>query len=82
MNLFKRKKDKYPKASAPRSMNEIVAEFNKLCREAGSLQYELAVKKQHLEQLNKRLSDVNVEAEARKKLDAETASKKEDKKEG
>lgn len=53
----------------PRALPVIEAETKDLCGQLGWLQYELEVKKSHLQQANQRLFNLNQEAAARKELD-------------
>lgn len=60
-----------PAAPAPRSMEELNKVYQELCARTGQLQYKMAVDKEQLKQLNEAIRSVNLEADARQKLDAE-----------
>lgn len=60
-----------PVSPAPRSMDEIQKVYAELCARAGALQYRITIEKRELDQLNEALENVNSEANARQKLDAE-----------
>ncbi len=76
MNMFKRKKDKYPTASAPRSIDEINKDYADLIGKAGQTQYLVSVYSNELKDINAKLLKVNQEAAARNAL--ENADKKEE----
>lgn len=75
-NLFKRKKDKFPKEQVPRDLKEIQAAYNDLSARAGQIQYQRFVLDKDLEYVNNQLVSVNQEAHARKELDKASAEAK------
>lgn len=75
-NPFSRKKDKFPKAQAPRELKDIQAEYNNLSLKAGQNQYQVYVLKQDLEYMNRQLVNINQEAAERQKLDKAAAELK------
>jgi len=75
MNKFFKSKKKVslpPPPPEPRSIEELQKQHNELCARAGALQYRIEVEKQELLEVNKVLSNINNEAAARNKLDAES----------
>lgn len=62
---------KMKKLSVPRSMEEIQLDYQRMCANAGQLQYQLRIQSKELEMINQRLEAVNNEAAARNKLDQE-----------
>lgn len=58
--------------TGPRPFNEIEREFQQVSAQAANAQYKVYVHKKELEQLNKRLVEINAEAGNRQKLDADT----------
>lgn len=68
MNLFKRKKAKFPTSSAPRALEEINKEYSELIAKAGQTQYLVTVYSNELKDLNSKLLKVNQEAAARNAL--------------
>ncbi len=78
MNFFKNKKQKLqpqPAAPVPREIEEINKTYTELCARAGQLQYKITVDEEQLAQLNSAIRNVNLEADARAKLDKEAAAK-------
>lgn len=65
--------------SQKRSMEQIQQEYQGLCLRAGDIQYRLSVMAKDLEEINKQLRDLNLEAASVK---AEEAKASEEKKEG
>lgn len=69
------KSSKPPKISAPpkppRQLTEITNETRNIVAQVGWAQYEVEVKKAQIGQMNQHIFNLNQEAEARKKLDAE-----------
>lgn len=63
-----------PTQRAPRVREDIEYEYGRLVTQAGQTQYQIAVYEQELERLNDSLKDLNYEAAARQKLDAEAAA--------
>lgn len=55
----------------PRPFSEIETEFQQLSAKAANSQYTVYVHTKELEQINKRLVEVNTEASVRRKLDAD-----------
>lgn len=51
-----------PKDTAPKTMEELNKQFSQLCAEAGQLQFEIALKQNHLQQINAKINEVNGEA--------------------
>lgn len=72
-NLFKRKKDKFPKPATPRPLDAIKQEYGELRAKAGDIQYRLYVNKEDLRLVNERLLQVNQEANDRMALDQAAA---------
>lgn len=62
-----------PLPKAPRSTDEINAEYGQLIAKAGQSQYQIKVYQQDLDRLNNRLFELNYEAAARNELDAKQA---------
>lgn len=62
---------KQKKLSVPRALEEIQKEYQTICFNAGQVQYQLSVYNQELDTLNKRLFNINNEAAARNKLEAD-----------
>lgn len=83
MNFFKKMKPKKNKLQHikqvpnPRSIEEIKKEYNELLAKSGNAQYLVYVYSQELENLNRRLVEVNNEAGIRQKLDAQEVKKEE-----
>ncbi len=75
-NPFSRKKEKFPKAQAPRDLKDIQNEYNQVSLKAGQNQYQIHVLNKDLAYLNERLISINQEAAARQKLDKEAADLK------
>jgi hypothetical protein len=73
-NPFKRKSEKFPKTSAPRSLDDIKKAYNEAVFTVGQLQYRQYVNTKDLEQANKVLLSLNHEAAERNKLDKEVAA--------
>lgn len=72
MNLFKKKKkEKYPTDSAPRSVAELTKAYTEEAARAGQAQYQIFVHTEELRQINDRLVKLNQEANLRQKLDAQ-----------
>lgn len=65
------------KAPVPREMSVLETENQRLCMQAGQLQYQIHVLKSDLENINRTLKDLNYEAAARQKLDKESAKPEE-----
>lgn len=63
-------------APAPREMAVLEVENQKLCAQAGTLQYQIYVLEHDLIKTNEALRDLNYEAAARQKLDAKQAATK------
>lgn len=57
------------KLSVPRELTEVQTEYQRLCANAGQLQYQLRVYERELERINNQLEGVNREAAARVELD-------------
>jgi hypothetical protein len=57
----------------PRAMPEIQAENEKLCSDAGKLQYHIKVYENQLASINNRLYEINNEASQRNAIDAAQA---------
>jgi hypothetical protein len=74
MNPFKRKKDKFPKQSAPRTMDAIKQEYAELRARSGELQYQVFIGERNLTEINARLVQVHNEANEREALDKQTAA--------
>lgn len=72
-NPFKRKKEKFPTASAPRSLDEINTEHYQLLAAAGKSQYLANVYSDEVKAFNERLRAVNREGQVRKELDKQNA---------
>lgn len=70
---FKQQPPVQPKQEppVPRSMDEIQKTYAELCARSGALQYKIKIEERELGQLNLALENVNAEANARQKLDAE-----------
>lgn len=64
-------------ALPPRTMEEIMKEYNQLIARAGNLQYQTFVYESELSQVNQRLVDINHEAARRQELDKEAPKKEE-----
>lgn len=75
-NPFSRKKDKFPKQTAPRTLEEIGKEYAELRAQAGDLQYRVHIDSEDLKAVNKRLKEVNNEAAVRINLDKAAAAEK------
>ncbi len=69
MKIFK-KKNKFPTENVARSMDEINQDYARALGEAGQKQYVITVVQRELEELNKKLLSLNLEAAERNKLDA------------
>lgn len=61
----------------PREINEIQAEFQQVCAQAGHLQYQVLVHTKDLAALNDRLLALNKEAHARNLLNSKSKKGKE-----
>ena len=75
-NFFKKKKQK--QAQEPRELKDIKAEYDQLTSRAGQAQYMVYVYGKELDQSNRRMLEVNQEAEVRQRMDralAEAAKK-------
>lgn len=75
MRFFKNKSKKKVEVPKPRELKDIQAEYRDLANKAGQVQYVIHAQQKNLQQINARLEYVNHEAEARNKLDKETAEK-------
>lgn len=73
--FFKRLNKKTTKVPDPRSMPEIMAEYNQLKSQAGELQYQIFALTQNLADTNQKILAVNHEGAARQKADKESAAK-------
>lgn len=62
-------KTKGKKLSVPRALVEIQTEYQRLCVNAGQLQYQLKIHGRELDTLNMQLEGLNREAAARMELD-------------
>ena len=73
MKFFKGhgKKAKSVKAPEPRALEELQKEYQSLSAQAANAQYLVFVHSKQLDQINQRLLEVNQEADARNKLDAD-----------
>lgn len=75
MNFFKNKFAKMKtKQPTPRELSEINKTYQVLCAQTGEVQHQINLKKKELSNLLTALENVNAEANARQKLDAEKAS--------
>ncbi len=72
-NPFSHKKEKFTKATAPRSSAELQALCNDLLTRAAKTQYTQFLCARELEQINTDLMAVNQEGAERQKLDQEVA---------
>lgn len=79
-NFFKSKKPnpqpKVPEQPVPRTMDELNTLYTELCNRAGQLQYQVETNKEQLDNINTAIRNINYEADARRKLDAEAETKK------
>lgn len=74
MNMFKKK-------NQPRKLDEITAEYSRVAFQAGQANYQAKVYQNEVEKHNKRMYELNLEADRRKQLDnAEAAKQAEDSK--
>lgn len=60
---------KFKKLPQPRQLTDITKEYQDLCFKAGQLQYVVSVQTRELDDTNKRLVEINNEADRRRKLD-------------
>jgi hypothetical protein len=75
-NPFKRKKEKFPTDSVPRTMIEINKTYGEELARAGEEQYLVYVHTETLKHVNQRLLALNQEAAARQQLDKVAAAKR------
>lgn len=76
-NPFKKSKQKEAPA-VPRSLEDIKKEYNEILTKSGNAQYLVFVYTKELEQLNRRLLEVNQEAGVRQSLDAQVKKEQKD----
>jgi len=60
---------------APRKLEEIQAEYQRLCLQAGHIQYQMSTLEKDLSLLNEQMRDLNLEGAAAQKAAAEAAAK-------
>ncbi len=70
-NPFKSKKEKFPTTPVPRAALEINKAYSNLCAELGKAQYNVYTWQKHANALKEQILAVDVEMNARQKLDAE-----------
>jgi hypothetical protein len=71
------KKKKVPNPQAPRSLDDINQEYRELLVKVATAQYLVYIKNAEIEQLNRRLLEINQEGAARQELDKASEPKKE-----
>lgn len=78
---LKKLKDKLAGTKEPRPVNELRQTYQQLAAQAATAQYQVYVNNRALEELNKQMYAVNLEASERQKLDKQVEdSKKEESK--
>ncbi len=73
----KPKRDKFPTPAVPREVQALNQEYTRLCSELGKAEYNAFAWHNVGEKLKKQILDIDVEMNARAKLDQEAAKAKE-----
>lgn len=76
MTKFFKSKKQALKAPEPRDTKVITDEYSKAAMDAGTVQYQIKVYENQLEQINQKLLSLNREAAQRKELDAKAKEQK------